>query len=44
MARKPTASDFKEHERTYAGFIVLTKWSVIALAITMVALYFIVQP
>ena len=44
MARKPTASDFKEHERTYEGFIALTKWSVIALAVTMVVLYCVINP
>ncbi len=44
MARKPTADDFKEHERTYDGFIRFGKWSVVALAIMMVALYFLINP
>ena len=44
MARKPATNNFKEHEKTYQGFLTLTKWSIIALVITMIALYFIVQP
>lgn len=44
MARKFTSKDFQEHERTYDGFITLTKWSVIAMVIVMVALYFIINP
>ena len=44
MARKPSTNDFKEHERTYAGFLALTKWSIIALAITLVVLYFVINP
>jgi|GEM_PF-3038149 len=39
MARKPTAADFKEHENTYKGFMAVTKWSIISLILTMVALY-----
>jgi ABC-type multidrug transport system fused ATPase/permease subunit len=39
MARKPTASDFKNHEDTYAGFLTVTKWSVISMIFTVVALY-----
>jgi len=43
MARKPI-NTFAEQERTYKGFIAVTKWSVIVLAVTVVALYFIIQP
>jgi len=43
-AKATSGNDFDEHTRTYQGFLRVTKWSIIALAITMVALYFIVQP
>lgn len=33
-----------EQQKTYAGFMKLTKWSIIGLAILVVALYFIIQP
>lgn len=36
--------DYAEHERTYHGFMALTKWSVIGLAIFMVILFFLVNP
>ena len=39
MARKFTATDFKEHERTYEGFMALTKWSILALILVVIALY-----
>ena len=39
MARKPASNDMAEHERTYAGFLALTKFSIIALVIVMIALY-----
>lgn len=37
-------NDYVEHERTYHGFMALTKWSVIGLAIFMVILFFLVSP
>lgn len=42
MAKKSAASQMKEHEKTYQGFITLSKLSIIAIALTMVALYFLV--
>ncbi len=39
-----TNSDFEAHKKTYAQFTKLTKWTVIATAISMVLLYFIVNP
>jgi hypothetical protein len=39
MARKSTATDFKAHEDTYNGFMTVTKWSVISMILTVVALY-----
>lgn len=39
MARKPAVNQMKEHEKTYSGFLLLTKLSIIATVITMIALY-----
>ena len=39
MARKPAESQMKEHEKTYAAFIRLTKLSIVSLAVTMISLY-----
>jgi hypothetical protein len=55
MAKKPAAApahveelppemDYKAHEATWKAFTNVTKWSIIGLAITLVLLYFIVQP
>lgn len=41
-SRAKPVQDFAEHERTYRGFLQVTKWSVIAAAIVLVILYFIV--
>jgi hypothetical protein len=40
----PPAMDYKEHERTYKGFMIATKWSVIATAVLIVLLYFLIRP
>lgn len=42
MARKPTANEFQEHERTYHAFLSLTKLSIIAMIFVIVALYAII--
>ena len=34
------AMDYKEHERTYAGFLVFTKWSCIFLVILLALMAF----
>ena len=39
-----TNSDFEEHQKTYDRFVKLVKWTSIGTAITMVLLYFIVNP
>ena len=39
MARKPSRNDLKAHETTYSGFIAMLKMSVVALIITILALY-----
>lgn len=43
MAKKPASQtktfDMTEHERTYHGFMSLTKFSIIALIFVLVALY-----
>lgn len=52
MAKKPTtdvtysppAMDYAEHEATWHGFTSLVKWSMVALAILLIALYAIVRP
>jgi len=38
------AMDYKQHEATYRGFMNLTKWAIIVIAVIVVALYFIVRP
>lgn len=35
MAEPENAMDYQEHERTYAGFIWMTKWSAIAICILL---------
>lgn len=55
MAKKPAAAaahveelppemDYKMHEATWKGFTNLTKWAIIALAVAVVLLYFIIRP
>jgi hypothetical protein len=39
-----SAMDYAEHTKTYNGFIVGVKWSVISIAATLVILYFVIQP
>lgn len=34
--------DYAEHEKTYNGFVIGVKWSVYAIAATLVILYFLV--
>lgn len=31
-----TAMDYAEHERTYAGFLAMTKWGTIAVVVILV--------
>ena len=38
----PPAMDYAAHNATYKGFMKLLKWSIIALGLTVVALYFFV--
>jgi hypothetical protein len=40
----PPVMDYPQHEHTYNGFVTVTKYSIIALAITVVLLYFIIRP
>ncbi len=39
-----SAMDYAQHERTYKGFITGTKWTIGIIAVTMVILYFLIQP
>lgn len=39
-----SAMDYTEHETTYNGFLTATKWSVIATAVLIVILYFVINP
>ncbi len=39
-----SAMDYTEHEKTYNGFIAGVKWSVLATAVVLIILYFVVQP
>ncbi|SFV26923.1 aa3 type cytochrome c oxidase subunit IV [Devosia crocina] len=36
--------DYAEHEKTYNGFLIGVKWSVIGTAALLIILYFVVQP
>lgn len=40
----PPAMDYKMHEATYKAFITFVKWTVGVLSVTLVALYFIINP
>lgn len=36
--------DYAQHEATYNGFITAIKWTIAALAVTTIILYFIINP
>ena len=36
--------DYAQHEATYNGFLTAVKWSIIGLAVTVVILYFLINP
>jgi hypothetical protein len=36
--------DYAQHEATYNGFLRLLKWTCIALAVSLIVLYFLIQP
>lgn len=38
----PPEMDYREHERTYRGFITLVKWSIISMVLMVLGLYFAV--
>lgn len=40
----PPAMDYAEHERTYNGFITVTKWSIVAMVVMIVFLFFAIKP
>lgn len=42
-AETPPAMDYSQHNATYSGFLTLVKWTIAALAITMVALYCFIE-
>lgn len=44
MADSSNDADFQEHKKTYEGFLNLSKWSITALVIVLVVLYFVVNP
>lgn len=39
----PPAMDYAQHEATYAGFITLVKWSILALVFVVLALYAFIE-
>lgn len=51
MAKKPAAAthelppamDYNQHEATYAGFITLVKWSIVALVFIVLSLYAFIE-
>ena len=36
--------DYAQHEATYNGFLTAVKWTIVALAISTVILYFLINP
>jgi len=42
MAKISAANQMKEHEKTYAAFLKLTKLSIVATVVAMIALYFLI--
>lgn len=40
MAEKETAMDYKEHEKTYALFLALTKYGIVSLVILLILMAF----
>ena len=36
--------DFREHERTYQGFLAVTKWGIIILVVLVIMLYIVIRP
>ena len=52
MAKKPAAAatqelppamDYAQHEATYAGFITLVKWAILALVFVVLSLYAFIE-
>ena len=39
----PPAMDYAAHNATYSGFMTLLKWTIAALGVTAVALYFFIE-
>lgn len=37
-------NDYNEHERTYRGFLTLSKWAIGIVVVALVILYFVVNP
>ena len=44
MANSTKDADFEAHKATYSGFLSMVKWSIIGLAVVLVALYFFINP
>ena len=38
-----TAMDYAQHQATWSGFTALVKWSIVALLIIVIALYFFIE-
>lgn len=39
-----SAMDYDQHQATYDSFVAIAKWSVLILAVTLIVLYFLIQP
>lgn len=39
LTENQKAEDFQEHTHTYRAFMTLTKWSIIAVTVVLIALY-----
>jgi Bacterial aa3 type cytochrome c oxidase subunit IV len=44
MTESSAATDLDAHKNTYASFIKLAKYSIVALVVVMVFLYFAISP
>ena len=36
--------DYEQHHRTYSGFLNVTKWVIGATAVSMIVLFFLINP
>ena len=42
--QEESAMDYAQHQQTYSAFVTAVKWSIPALAVTAIVLYFAIKP